>query len=334
MSDFKLKGFWQILKDAGASFSKHHVLKLSASLAHYTIFGIGPMILVVIFFANLFWEREAINGTIFHQLSGLVGKQAALQIQEIIKNASVSGQNFAAIFGFVMLIIAATSVFSEMQSSINLIWNLKVKKGRNWLRMLRNRLLSFSLTASLGFLLLVSLSISSLLDGLMQRLQNIFPKVGFIIIYLTNIGITLVIVTLLFAIIYKVLPDAIISWKDVMAGALFTAVMFMIGKFCITLYIGHSNFGTSYGSAGSLVILLLWVYYSSIILYFGAEFTKAYAIKYGSVIRPDKYAVTIQRVEVETGDSSVQENEKHSGETEDELKKVNEDKKRKESIEE
>ncbi|MEP7253809.1 MAG: YihY/virulence factor BrkB family protein [Ginsengibacter sp.] len=327
MRNFTLKGFWEILKDAATGFSKHHVLKLSASLAYYTIFGIGPMMLVVIFFANLFWAREAINGTIFHQLSGLVGKQAALQIQEIIKNASVSGQNFAAIFGFVMLIIAATSVFSEMQSSINLIWNLKVKKGRDWLRMLKNRLLSFSLTASLGFLLLVSLLLSSLLDGMMQKLQNIFPNVGFIFIYVINIVLTLFVVTILFAIIYKVLPDAIIGWKDVMAGALFTAVLFMIGKFCITLYIGHSSFGTSYGSAGSLVILLLWVYYSSIILYFGAEFTKAYTMKYGSVIRPDKYAVTIQRVEIESGESSVQENEKHAGEKEEELKKVNKNKK-------
>lgn len=327
MSDFNLKGFWQILKDAGAGFSKHHVLKLSASLAYYTIFGIGPMMLVVIFFANLFWAREAINGTIFHQLNGLVGKQAALQIQEIIKNASVNGQNFAAIFGFVMLIIAATSIFSEMQSSINLIWNLKVKKGRSWLRMLKNRLLSFSLTASLGFLLLVSLSLSSLLDGLMQRLQNIFPHAGLVVIYVVNILVTLLIVTLLFAIIYKVLPDAIIGWKDVMVGALFTAVLFMMGKFCITLYISRSNFGTSYGSAGSLVILLLWIYYSSIILYFGAEFTKAYAIKYGSVIKPDKYAVTIRRTEVESDERSIQDNEKNADATEEEDKKENEEKK-------
>ncbi len=320
-----------MLKSAAGGFSKHHVLKLSASLAYYTIFGIGPMMLVVIFFANLFWAREAINGTILHQLSGVVGRQAALQIQEIIKNASVSGQNFAAIFGFITLIIAATSIFSEMQSSINLIWNLKVKKGRDWLRMLRNRLLSFSLTASLGFLLLVSLLLSSLLDGMMQKLQNLFPNVGFIFIYIINIGLTLLIVTLLFAIIYRVLPDAIIGWKDVIAGALFTAVLFMIGKFCITLYIGHSNFGTSYGSAGSLVMLLLWVYYSSIILYFGAEFTKAYTMKYGSVIRPDKYAVTVQRVEIESGESSVQDNEKRAGEKEDEIKKANEERKIKES---
>ncbi|MDQ6845484.1 MAG: YihY/virulence factor BrkB family protein [Bacteroidota bacterium] len=329
MSKFSVKGFWHILQDVGSGFSKHHVLKLSASLAYYTIFGIGPMMLVIIFFANLFWGREAINGTIYHQLSGLVGEQTALQIQDIIKNASVSGNNFAAIFGFVLLIVAATSIFSEMQSSLNIIWNLKVKKGNTWLRMLKNRLLSFSITASLGFLLLVSLFISSLLDGLMGKLQEIFPQVGFVIIYIANLLFTLFVVALLFAIIYRVLPDAIIGWEDVTAGALFTAVLFMIGKFGISIYIGHSSMGSAYGSAGSLVILLLWIYYSSVILYLGAEFTKAYALKYGSVIKPDKYAVTIQRVEVESGENSVQENEKHSGETEEKIKKVNEDKKKK-----
>lgn len=327
MSDFSLKGFWQILKDAAAGFSKHHVLKLSASLAYYTIFGIGPMMLVIIFFANLFWGREAINGTIYHQLSGLVGKQAALQIQEIIKSASVSGSNFAAIFGFVMLVVAATSVFIEMQSSLNLIWNLKVKKGRGWLLMLKNRLLSFSITASLGFLLLVSLFISSLLDGLMGKLQEIFPNIGFVLIYTSNILLTLLVVAMLFAIIYKVLPDAIIGWKDVAAGALFTAVLFMIGKFGITIYIGHSSMGSSYGSAGSLVILLIWIYYSSIILYFGAEFTKAYALKYGSVIRPDEYAITIRRTEVESSEQSIQENEKNADATEEKVKKAQEEKK-------
>ncbi len=327
MKNIDFKGLWQILKDAGAGFSRHHVMKLSASLAYYTIFSIGPMMVVILYFANLFWGGEAIEGTLVHQLKGLLGEQAALQIQEIIKNVSITGQNFAAIFGFVMLVIAATTVFNEMQSSLNLIWNLKVKKGRGWLRRLKNRLLSFSLTASLGFLLLVSLFISSILDGLMDKLQENFPEIGFIFIYLANILITLFVVSLLFAIIYKVLPDAIISWKDVGVGALFTAVLFMIGKFCISLYITNSSVGTSYGSAGSVIILLLWVYYSSIILYFGAEFTKAYAVKYGSVIRPDEYAVTIQRVEVESSESSVQENEQQTGTKQKEMQRKEDEKK-------
>jgi len=328
MSKLSLKGIWQLLKDAGTGFRKHKVLKLSASLAYYTIFSIGPTLLVAIFFADLFWGRQAIEGTIYNQISGLVGKETAMQIQNIIKNASVSGSNFTAIVGFVTLIIAATSVFTEMQDSINIIWNLKVKAGSGWLRTLKNRLLSFSITAGLGFLLLVSLLLNSLLDGFMSQLQQMFPHVAIVGVYVINLLTTLLVVAFLFAIIFKVLPDAIISWKDVVAGSLFTAVLFMIGKFCITLYLSNSNLGSSYGSAGSLVILLLWVYYSSVILYFGAEFTKAYALKYGSVIKPKDYAVTIQTVQVESGESSVQQNEENTKITEKEMQsKKNEVKK-------
>lgn len=316
MSKLSVKGVWQLLKDAGIGFGKHKVLKLSASLAYYTIFSIGPTLLVAIFIADLFWGRQAIEGTIYKQISGLVGKETALQIQGIIQNASVSGNSFTAIIGFVMLIIAATTVFNEMQDSINMIWNLKVKTGSGWLRMLKNRLLSFSVTASLGVLLLVSLLINTLLEGFMGNLQQMFPDSAIVVIYVVNLLITLIVVAFLFAIIFKVLPDAVISWKDVVAGSLFTAILFMIGKFCITLYLNYSNISNSYGSAGSLVVLLLWIYYSSVILYFGAEFTKAYAIKYGSEIRPKDYAVTIQTVQVESAERSVQQNEKNTKNTE------------------
>jgi len=316
MSKLSVKGVWQLLKDAGIGFGKHKVLKLSASLAYYTIFSIGPTLLVAIFIADLFWGRQAIEGTIYKQISGLVGKETALQIQGIIQNASVSGNSFTAIIGFVMLIIAATTVFNEMQDSINMIWNLKVKTGSGWLRMLKNRLLSFSVTASLGVLLLVSLLINTLLEGFMGNLQQMFPDSAIVVIYVVNLLITLIVVAFLFAIIFKLLPDAVISWKDVVAGSLFTAILFMIGKFCITLYLNYSNISNSYGSAGSLVVLLLWIYYSSVILYFGAEFTKAYAIKYGSEIRPKDYAVTIQTVQVESAERSVQQNEKNTKNTE------------------
>ena len=176
MSKLSVKGVWQLLKDAGIGFGKHKVLKLSASLAYYTIFSIGPTLLVAIFIADLFWGRQAIEGTIYKQISGLVGKETALQIQGIIQNASVSGNSFTAIIGFVMLIIAATTVFNEMQDSINMIWNLKVKTGSGWLRMLKNRLLSFSVTASLGVLLLVSLLINTLLEGFMGCLLYTSPS--------------------------------------------------------------------------------------------------------------------------------------------------------------
>lgn len=332
MSKFRIKGLWQILKDAGAGFRRHKVLKLSASLAYYTIFSLGPMMLVIIFFSDLFWGREAIEGTIYSQISGVVGDAAALQIQDIIKNASISGNNFTAVISFVMLLIAATTAFTEMQDSINTIWNLRVKEGSGWLQMLKNRALSFSIVAGLGFLLLVSLIINGLLEGFMSKLQEMFPQAAVVVVYIVNLLLTLLVVAFLFAIIFKVLPDAVIRWKDVAAGALFTAVLFMIGKFCITFYINNSNMGSTYGSAGSLVILMLWVYYSSTILYFGAEFTKAYAMKYGSEIKPDEYAVTVQVVQVESSESSVQQNEKNSEKIEKEVKKVKDDSKKRKEI--
>lgn len=318
----KIKAFWQLLKDAGAGFRKHKVPKLGASLAFYTIFSIGPMMLVIIFFSNLFWGRDAIEGTIYNKISGVVGEGAALQIQEIIKNASISGNNFMAVVGFITLIIAATTAFSEMQDSINMIWNLRVKSDSGFLQTLKNRLLSFSMVAGLGFLLLVSLIINGLLDGFMNKLQEMFPHVTVVVVYVVNILVTLLVVSTLFAIIFKVLPDAKIEWKDVAAGALFTAILFMIGKFCISFYIKSSDMGSTYGSAGSLVVLFLWVYYSSIILYYGAEFTKAYALKFGSEIKPADYAVTIQIVQVERSGKSVQQNEKNIGETEKEFQMV------------
>ncbi|MBD0286939.1 MAG: YihY/virulence factor BrkB family protein [Flavisolibacter sp.] len=315
MSKITAKGIWQILRNAGKGFMKDKVPKLSASLAYYTIFSLGPMLIVIIFLTNLFWGQQAVEGNIVGQLKDLIGNKAALQIQTIIKNASIDSNNkLTAIVGFITLLIGATTVFSEIQDSINSIWNLKVKAERGWLKMLITRLLSFSIVVALGFLLLVSLVVNALLEGLMNQLQQLFPDIAVIIIYILNLLLTLLVIGFLFAIIYKVLPDAVIQWRDVSVGALFTTVLFMIAKFGITFYIGKSDIGSTYGAAGSLVILLLWIYFSSMILYFGAEFTKAYAMKYGSEIKPNEYTVTVQVVQVESKDS-VQKNEETAAET-------------------
>jgi membrane protein len=323
MSKLTLGGIGEVLKKAGAGFMKDKVPKLSASLAYYTIFSMGPMLVVVIFLINLFLGRQAAEGTIYEEAKGLVGDQAAIQIQEIIRNAALSGaNNLAAIIGFATLLIGATTVFSEIQDSINSIWKLKVKAKKGWLRMLINRLRSFSLVISLGFILLVSLAFNTLVEGFMDRLQELFPRRSVNIIYIVNLLLTLFIISTLFAIIFKVLPDAIIRWRDVAVGAFFTALLFMIGKFGITFYINNSDVGSTYGAAGSLAVLFVWVYFSSMILYFGAEFTKAYAVKYGAEIRPDEYAVIIQTVQVESKKSSVQENEEDTEKTEKELQKA------------
>ena len=306
---------WQILKTAGSGFLQHRVLKLSASLSFYTIFAIGPMMLVIIYISSLFWGRQAIEGTIHDRISGLIGDEAAIQIQELIKNASISSNSYMAFVGIVTLVFAATTVFTQIQDTINTIWNLKVKAGRGWQRILKNRLLSFSIVAGLCFLLLISLLLDGIMEGFMSKLQEHFPQIAIAVVYVVNLLLTLLVVASLFAFIYKVLPDAILQWKDVMVGALFAALMFMVGKFCITFYINNSNVGSTYGSAGSLVILLLWIYYSATILYFGAEFTKAYALKFGAEIRPKDYAVTIKVVVVESNEFSVQQNEKNTNAT-------------------
>jgi membrane protein len=176
--------------------------------------------------------------------------------------------------------------------------------------MLLNRLLSFSIVISLGFLLLVSLIINGLIEALSNRLLRMFPDVAVAVIYILNLVITFAVISFLFAIIFKMLPDAIIKWKDVIIGAMATAVLFMIGKFGITFYIGSANVGTTYGTAGSIVVLLLWVYFSSIILFFGAEFTKAYATDYGSRIQPNHYAVWVKQIEVEEEKGSLKQIEK------------------------
>ncbi|MCE3227588.1 MAG: ribonuclease [Bacteroidetes bacterium] len=295
---------------ASQGFGTHKILKLSASLSFATIFSLGPMMMVVIFFANLFWERDAVEGVIYKHINGIVGEESAIQIQEIIKNASIKGHNFMAVVSFIILIITATTVFTEIQDSINTIWSLSVKKNRGWMQILKIRLLSFAMVTGMGFLLLVSLLINVLLEGFMDKLHEIFPHMTVVLAYILNLLITLLVVAFLFALIYKLLPDAVIRWKDVMAGALFAGILFMLGKFAITFYIKISNLGSAYGSAGSLVILLLWVFYSSLILYYGAEFTKAYSLKYGATIKPKEYAVTVKMVEIRGDAKSVQENEK------------------------
>jgi len=230
-----------------------------------------------------------------------VGQDAALQLQTIIKNATLSDKGtLAAVIGIITLVLGATAVFAEIQDSINTIWGLKAKPKKGLWKMLRNRFLSFSVVVSLGFLLLVSLAVSTVIEGLSDKLKATLTNVTVIIFYILNLVISFVVITTLFALIFKVLPDAKTKWKDVLPGAIASGLLFMIGKFAISFYIGRSNVGSTYGAAGSLVILLLWVYYSAMILYLGAEFAKSWSVHKGTSIHPNDYAVALKKVEVET----------------------------------
>lgn len=319
MSKVTASGFLEILKKSAKAFKADKIPKISASLAFYTIFSLGPMLIVVLFLSNVIWGQQAIDGMIGNQLEEFVGKTAALQIQQIIKHASIdTDTRLAATVGIITLFIGSTTVFAEIQDSINMIWNLKVKSTSGWWRILLSRIISFSIVVTLGFLLLVSLIANALLEGFMQELEQMFPETAVILIYSINLFFTLFVTAILFGLIFKVLPDAHVRWKDVLTGAIFTAILFMLTRFGITFYIGKSDIGSSYGAAGSLVVLLVWIYLSSMILYFGAEFTKFYAIKFGSDIKPNAYTVTVQNVQQESRHRTVQENEE---EIEDRLKK-------------
>jgi len=301
------KGIWQVLKDSFKGFGEDKVPKLSASLAYYTVFSLGPLLIMLIYLCSIFFGRDAIEGTIYTQIDGFVGREAADQIQGIIKNVALEGKGgLAFIIGIITLLIGATTVFAEIQDSINSIWGLKAKPKLGIMKLLKDRLLSFGIIGSLGFLLLVSLGVTAIVDALGNRLKDAFPDVAVVVFHIINLLLTLIVTTGLFGVIFKVLPDAKIKWKDVLGGALATSVLFMIGKLLISLYISKSDVGNAYGAAGSLVILIVWIYYSAIILYFGAEFTKAYALKYGAEIHPSKFAITVKNVEVEGGNKSVQ----------------------------
>jgi membrane protein len=311
MKKISVRGMWEVLKNSFSGFAEDKVLKLSASLAYYTVFSLAPFLIVILFICGQVFGQEAIEGSVYGQIEGFVGSKSAIQLQELVKNASLSGKsNVAAVIGFITLLIGATTVFAEIQDSVNSIWGLKSKPGKSLVQFLQTRLLSFGVIGSLGFLLLVSLGITALVEGLNNQLKGKFPDITVVVFYILNVVITFIVTSSLFAVIFKVLPDAKIKLKDVLAGAIATAILFVLGKFAISFYISKSEIGSTYGAAGSLVVLLVWIYFSSVILYFGAEFTKAYAVKYGAPIHPNKYAVTTRTIEVEAEKESVQQTTK------------------------
>lgn len=298
------KRFWketgQMLLATFNGFIIDKGLKLSASLSYYTVFSIAPLLILIISLVSVFYGDDAMQDKIVPQISELVGEKAAIQIQEMIQNLQLSGKTgIAVVIGITTLVIGATTVFLEIQDSINMIWRVRAKPKKGWLKMLKNRFLSFSLIISLGFLLLASLVINGVILALQNKLSQYFPNTTIFIFDIINLGVTFLVISFLFGIIFKFLPDVKIPWKSVRIGAFFTALLFMLGKYFIGIYIEKAGTASAYGAAGSLIIILLWVYYISAILYFGAEFTQVYAEKSGCKIEPAEYAVHIEQTEVE-----------------------------------
>jgi membrane protein len=293
-----LKNGWTILKAAFSGFMDDLALKYSASLAFYTIFSLAPLLLLLISLAGIFLGKDAIQGKIFAEMNGIVGADSAKQIQDMIRHLQLSGKStVSVVIGVVTLIIGATTVFGEIQESINIIWQVKPKPKVGWIKLVKDRLLSGSMIVTLGFLLLVSLVVNGALLALSDHLKTFLPGITVVLFNIVNLVISFVVITVLFAVIFKVLPDARIRWKDVRSGALFTAVLFMIGRLLIGIYVSYSATTSTYGAAGSLIAILLWVYYTAAILYFGAEFTRAYADFYGIDIQPAEFAVHVEQKE-------------------------------------
>jgi len=296
---------WTILKSTFKHFTEDNAIKLSASLSFYTVFSLAPLLIIIISLCGFFFGADAVKGEIFGQLKGLLGNEAALQIQEIIKNTTLSRDNIpATIIGIVILTFSASGVFVEIQDSINYIWGLKAKPKRGIMKMLMNRLISFSMIGAVGFLLLVALVVNTLMDLLSQRLTVYFPDYEIYFFYIMNVLMVFVIITMLFTIVFKTLPDGKVSYKDAIIGSSFTAILFMLGKLAIGIYLGNSKIASTYGTAASIIIILIWVYYSAIILYFGAEFTKTVANDYGNSISPNNYTVSINKTH-EIGQKSI-----------------------------
>lgn len=301
----RVKNFFSILKHTCIAFSDDNCFKLSASLSYYTIFALAPLLLVVVSLAGSIYGQDAAQGKLYDEINHLVGNDAAIQIQQFIANLQHSHSTTAgAIIGGIILFVGATGVFTEIQGSINFIWSVLAKPKKGWRKYLINRLLSFSLVVGLGFLLLVSLIINALLTLMSDKLIKFFPHTTVYLFQFINTAVILIVITGLFTIIFKILPDAIISWRDAIVGSAFTTVLFLAGKFLIGFYLGKSNLGITYGTAASVVVILTWVYYSSMILYFGSEFTKMFALHSGHGIRPKDTAVFIIKREAKEIPSS------------------------------
>lgn len=286
------------IKKIFKEFSNDNIPKYAASLAYYTIFSLAPMLVIIIFICGTVFGQEAMQGQIYAQIKNLTGSDAALQIQNTIKNIHLSGNNFfAGTVSIVILILGATGIFGEIQDSLNRIWGLRITTKRVWWKLIVNRIISFSLVISLGFILIVSLTLNALIATLSTNIDAALAGFGSTFLIIINNILSLGVTAILFAVIFKVLPDAKIEWRDVIAGSIITSFLFMIGKFVIGLYLGQSKFSSVYGAAASIIIIMVWTYYSSIILYLGAEFTKVYVITKGRKIYPNRYSAWIKTEE-------------------------------------
>jgi membrane protein len=289
------KAIWVLLRDAFYAWLDDKAPALGAALAYYTVFALAPLLIIVIAIGGLAFGQEAAQGQILSQIEDLLGENGAKAVQAMLESARQPTTGWlATIVGIVMLVLGSTGVFAQLQDSLNTIWKVAPKPGRGIRGILRDRLLTFMMVIAVGFLLLVSLVLSAALAAFGKFFNYLLP-VPEAVLHGINFVVSFGVITLLFAMIYKILPDVKISWSDVWIGAAVTSLLFSLGKFLIGLYLGKSGVASAYGAAGSLVVILVWVYYTAQILLYGAEFTAVYAIRYGSRIVPTENAVFLKQ---------------------------------------
>lgn len=301
----KSKGFGLLLFDTINDFLDDKCLKKSASLAYYTVFSIGPLILILIWALGFFYGSQLDSPTgardeIMEELTKLFGNEIANMLDTAIKRISFESKHSIGVYvGIGALIFSSTTIFVDIQNSINEIWRVKAKPKKGWLKIIIDRLISFSMVIGLGFLLMTSLILSSIIGFLMNYIVKYLPDLDIQFLGMVNSGVSFIVIAALFGFIFAVLPDAKVRFRDIFWGAIFTTLLFLLGKSVISYYLTNNATASSYGAAGSVIILLAFVYYSAAILYFGAEFTKQYAIKYGKGIVPSSYAVLVKQTELE-----------------------------------
>jgi len=267
------RSWWKIITEVVGNWNQHGAAAQSAALAFYTLFSLAPVLVVVIAIAGAVFGREAVRGQIVAEFSGLMGREAAALVQEVIRSAArPSSGRVATALGLITLVFGASGVFVQLQEALNRVWDVAPKPGAVFTTLLRKRLLSFSLVLGIGFLLTVSLVLSAALSAVGRALERLAAPVW--VFEGTNFLVSFLAVTLVFALIYRVLPDVHLAWRDVTTGALLTALLFVVGKTLIGIYLGRTGMASAYGAAGSLVVVLLWVYYSSLVFFFGAELTR------------------------------------------------------------
>jgi len=295
-----LKTMYSFVLEVIKESNKDNILSLGASIAYFTMFSFGPVIVITIALASIFFGEEAIRGNVFNELNSLLGAKAAIQVQELVENAYRSGSSYmATIISIGTFFFGATGVFVELKGSLNIIWGVKASTRNGLVQFLLDRFLSFAMVVSIGFILLVALVINTIVSAFNEQVLYLFPEFTEILLYIFRLTSSLIIPCLLFAVLFKGLPDAEVKWRDVWIGAAFTGILFTMGKNVIGFYIGNSEVTNTFGAAGSLAALLIWSYYTAQILLLGAEFTYVYAKRYEPKIEASEYGVRVKRTEKE-----------------------------------